>query len=194
LPNRRVGDFNQALMELGALRCRLHEPLCKSCPLEADCRAAKLHLQSRFRPTVTRREPVLQHEAAIVIRRGTQVLLAQRARHGRWPNLWEFPRVLIRATDGPRTVERLLLAANGVHAGVGRRLGQIQHTIMHYRVSVKLYEGAYAVGVFSNPSYENARWVKFAGAMPGPAGTPQRRLWQLALDALSSKARGRDVR
>src|SRR5262245_25283601 len=46
LPARRVGDFNQALMELGALVCTPATPRCDACPLAADCTARRLALQS----------------------------------------------------------------------------------------------------------------------------------------------------
>ena len=46
LPSRRVGDFNQALMELGALVCTPTAPRCGECPLAADCAARRLGLQA----------------------------------------------------------------------------------------------------------------------------------------------------
>ena len=45
LPSRRVGDFNQALMELGALVCTPDAPRCSECPLADDCVARRLGLQ-----------------------------------------------------------------------------------------------------------------------------------------------------
>ena len=48
LPAKRVGDFNQAMMELGALVCTPAAPRCDDCPLAADCVARRLGLQAEI--------------------------------------------------------------------------------------------------------------------------------------------------
>ena len=91
LPPRRVGDFNQALMELGALVCTPAAPRCAECPLAADCAARRLGLQDAIPARTPPPEPMEVREAAVVVRRGERVLLLQRPAEGRWASLWEFP-------------------------------------------------------------------------------------------------------
>src|SRR5579885_1721505 len=92
LPHRRVGDFNQALMELGALVCTPTAPRCEACPLADDCVARRLGRQDEIPAKAPPPAITEVREAAVVVRRGADVLLAQRPESAsRWANLWEFP-------------------------------------------------------------------------------------------------------
>ncbi len=101
LPPRRAGDFNQALMELGALVCTPAAPRCPECPLAADCAARRLGLQEAIPARTPPPETVNVREAAVVVRRGEQVLLLQRPATGRWASLWEFPHGPLAAEEAP---------------------------------------------------------------------------------------------
>lgn len=59
LPPGQAGDFNQALMDLGATVCTPRAPLCSECPLAEDCRARKLGQEERF--PLRRRRRALPH-------------------------------------------------------------------------------------------------------------------------------------
>src|SRR5262245_53672998 len=91
LPRQRVGAFNQALMELGALVCTPTAPRCDECPLRTKCHARRMGLQESipYRPAAPQTVDV--QEAAIVLRQGPRVLLVQRPERGRWARMWEFP-------------------------------------------------------------------------------------------------------
>jgi A/G-specific adenine glycosylase len=97
LPSRNIGEFNQALMELGALVCTATTPRCDRCPLIRDCVARRRGLQDKI-PVRSRVQTVQQvNEVAVVVRRRGRVLLVQRLATGRWAALWEFPREIGRA-------------------------------------------------------------------------------------------------
>jgi A/G-specific adenine glycosylase len=86
LDSRRPGDFNQAIMELGALVCLPAAPLCTKCPVVSLC--ATRGNQPR-RKTIRRRKAVLNYMLA---RRNGSVLLQQRPRHSSlMPGMWELP-------------------------------------------------------------------------------------------------------
>src|SRR5262249_29742841 len=91
LPRRRVGDFNQALMELGALVCTVKEPKCGRCPLTSMCMAQRAGLQQELPVKSARKSIVEVDEVAVVVRKGPRVLVVQRPESGRWANMWEFP-------------------------------------------------------------------------------------------------------
>jgi A/G-specific adenine glycosylase len=100
LAPERPGDYNQALMELGATVCTPKGPLCAQCPLAVLCRAQARGTQlerptSRPRPARPRRA-----RAAAWIWRGegaaAQVLLARRRPAGLLGGLWELPAVPLR--------------------------------------------------------------------------------------------------
>ena len=84
LPEKNCGDFNQALMELGALVCLPANPRCEKCPLRNVCRRGSLP---------ARRKPALQQvkESAVFIQRAGKVFLRQRPATGLLAGLWELP-------------------------------------------------------------------------------------------------------
>ena len=70
LPRKRVGDFNQALMELGALVCTPRAPDCPKCPLKAECLARREGLQERIPRQPGRPATVEVREVCVVARGG----------------------------------------------------------------------------------------------------------------------------
>jgi A/G-specific adenine glycosylase len=86
LDKRHPGDFNQAMMELGALVCLPGQPLCESCPVASLCVARGPVAKS---PRQARRRAVLEYALA---RKNGSVLLRQRPRHSSlMPGMWELP-------------------------------------------------------------------------------------------------------
>lgn len=91
LPRHRCGDFNQALMELGAVICRPRSPLCSNCPVKRTCRAAALGLTDRV-PKPGQRAQLKPIELVVAaVRRDDRLLFARRPLDGLWPGLWELP-------------------------------------------------------------------------------------------------------
>src|SRR5438874_4557416 len=87
LPIRRVGDFNQALMELGALVCTPTEPQCGKCPLGGSCAAKRAGIQESI-PVRSKPPAVTEvYETATIVRRVGKVLLVRRPANGRWSNM-----------------------------------------------------------------------------------------------------------
>ena len=94
-PPAKAGDYNQALMELGALVCLPNgAPLCEQCPLGRLCRAraagTALSLPQKTPPKARRITPVT---VALVLNEG-RVLLQQRPAKGLLAGLWEYPNEL----------------------------------------------------------------------------------------------------
>ena len=86
LDRRNPGDFNQAMMELGALVCLPGKPLCAVCPVAAMCSARG---PVGTRPRQARRRAVLSYALA---RRRESVLLEKRpATRSLMPGMWELP-------------------------------------------------------------------------------------------------------
>ena len=88
LDARRPGDFNQAMMELGALVCLPAQPQCHACPVAGLC-SSRGPTERRERPQ--RRRAVLQYGLS---RRNGSVLLRQRDRESSlMPGMWELPEI-----------------------------------------------------------------------------------------------------
>jgi A/G-specific adenine glycosylase len=91
VPEKNPGDFNQAMMELGALICTPRDPQCSRCPLSLDCLALRKGWQDSIPPprrTAARKK--LSYPCAI-LRKGDSVLIARRPIATLLPGLWEFP-------------------------------------------------------------------------------------------------------
>ncbi|HKD59961.1 MAG TPA: A/G-specific adenine glycosylase [Terracidiphilus sp.] len=87
---RRPGDFNQALMELGATVCAPRSPQCLVCPWAAECRTLGEHRTPKRAPMTSREVGCM-----LVVREcseGDEVLLEQRATTNTvMPGMWELP-------------------------------------------------------------------------------------------------------
>ena len=109
-PSKSAGDFNQALMELGALICKPTQPACGKCPLRGHCQARMQERQHEIPQARRGAKTVEVREAAVVIRKSKRVLLVKRPDGGRWAGLWEFPRCECLATESAEDAVRNLLS------------------------------------------------------------------------------------
>jgi len=138
LPLGRAGDYNQALMDLGATICTPKSPDCDHCPLAQDCQARALGVQED-RPVKLPRKKVPQLTVtAAVIRRDGRVLLAQRPPDGLLGGLWEFPGGTLEESDPDlRTcLQREIWEELGVRLRVGAPFGKYKHAYTHFKISL----------------------------------------------------------
>jgi A/G-specific adenine glycosylase len=182
LPNRDVGTFNQALMELGALVCTPAAPRCTQCPLAARCLARRLGNQSSIPARTPSPEILPVQETAVVVRRGLEVLLVQRPPNGRWASLWEFPHGPLLDGESPQdAASRLLHQLTGFQATVGLELLTIRHSITRYRITLTCVEAEHTGGTFQSAFYVEGRWLSLADLAAYPVSSPQRRLARFLL-------------
>jgi len=132
----RPGDWNQALMELGATVCRPEQPTCLLCPLRARCVALATGRVAEIpapRPRPARRSLYL---AVAVARKGDAVLLVRRQGTGLFGGLWELPSVECAAGD-----EVAALRARWPEIGRSpRSLGRVERTLTHRALTLAIYE------------------------------------------------------
>lgn len=133
------GDWNQALMELGATVCTPDSPSCGACPIAKDCVAFKKGLQDQLPLADAERKAVPVRMTCLWIVRDGKVLLWRRSNAERLlKDLWGLPE------------------ARHLAAAPGRRLARVSHTITNHDLSVELRQAALPVA----PSLPNeAKWV-----------------------------------
>lgn len=91
LERTRPGDWNQALMELGATVCRPKSPDCPRCPVQDWCEARKRGIQNEL-PTWTPKPKSKEHEWRLVIPVWNGLLGIQQIPQGEWwEGMWSFP-------------------------------------------------------------------------------------------------------
>jgi len=93
LPNHNIGDFNQALMELGATICTPTNPQCTKCPLRGSCKAFKRKKQLKYPIKGQRQKIQKKNEYAVVFyhEKTQKILLKKQGENERWGGLWAFP-------------------------------------------------------------------------------------------------------
>jgi A/G-specific adenine glycosylase len=149
LPASGGRDFNQALMELGALLCRSRQPLCGLCPVRADCLAYAKGNPEDYPARRKRAERPVVRACLAIAKRGDFVLMRQRPPEGLWGGLWEFPWIEHDATESNsrRTARGTARETTGLSAllaqlrlgkaGLGnagqdaRQIGTVHHGLTH---------------------------------------------------------------
>jgi A/G-specific adenine glycosylase len=174
LPKGEAGDYNQALMDLGATICLPKNPRCLLCPLMEICEARKNGTQE-LRPVMKPKKAVPHHvhAAAVILQRG-RVLLAQRPPEGLLGGMWEFPNG--RVVENPaKELTKVLFATTKLRVKKGAELGVIQHAYTHFKVTVH----AFRCTPLSIPKSKNLKWVKLADLDDYPMGKVDRQIARL---------------
>jgi A/G-specific adenine glycosylase len=141
LPRRSISDFNQALMELGALVCTPRSPRCLVCPLRDDC-VAKRDGQEELLPELPARAKTTEvvMGAAVVEERG-KILFYRRTRTELLRDLWELPLGECAKGEPPReAIVREAKEIYGMALDVGEELLRVRHTIMNRRITLHAFE------------------------------------------------------
>lgn len=134
-PAQRPGDFNEALMELGALVCLPNgEPLCAQCPWGGICLARKQGRQAMLPVKAPRKaRKALCYTVALVVRGGSRpaLLLEQRPASGLLAGLWQP--LLLEGTLPEEAVRRALAArgVQGLAKGPAAQLPAAKHVFTH---------------------------------------------------------------
>ena len=198
LPPGRAGDYNQALMDLGATICTPRTPDCSSCPLFSGCQSRILGVQEE-RP-ISRAKPAIPHYivTAAVINRGQQVLIAQRPPDGLLGGLWEFPGGKLQSgEDLAACLQREICEELGVEIEVGDALGVYRHAYTHFRVTLHAYFCTLRNGGRPHAiQVDDVRWVTPLELSDYPMGKIDRQIskdlltfWQLPQEAAGEDQR-----
>lgn len=137
LPRKRCGDFNQALMELGALVCLPRGAArCEDCPLEMDCGARRSGSVERL-PVKGRKAPP-RKEAHVVaaIGRNDRWLVVRRPPRGLWGGLWELPTAVVDGSTARTTARDLVSDFVTVDGSLAPKpFCRIQHQLTHRTIT-----------------------------------------------------------
>ena len=139
LDTERPGDFNEALMDLGATVCIPGQPRCEECPLCGVCKAKAAGKEDVIPLRVTKKEVPAEALTVFVVRAETFYLLHRRPAKGLLAGMWEFPGC---AGEGRQGKEELtaLLAEMGITVGkVSRTSRKIRHVFSHKVWQLSVY-------------------------------------------------------
>ena len=171
LPKGEAGDYNQALMDLGATICLPKNPRCLLCPLMELCEARSLGIQDQ-RPVLKPKKetPHVVHAAAVIVQRG-RALLAKRPADGLLGGMWEFPNGQV-GGDPARELAKALKTGYKLKVRRGEALGIVQHAYTHFKVT----EHVFRCELVSIQKDKNLKWVRIKELDNYPMGKIDRQI------------------
>jgi A/G-specific adenine glycosylase len=171
LPKGQAGDYNQALMDLGATICVPKNPRCELCPLMKICVSRKNGTQD-VRPVLRPKKasPHYIHAAAVIINH-RRVLLAQRPPDGLLGGMWEFPNGRVKENPA-KELTKVINAAYSLKVKKKDALGVIQHAYTHFKVTVH----AFRCDCATIPKNKNLKWVRMNELDDYPMGKVDRQI------------------
>jgi len=175
LPRGKAGDFNQAVMDLGALVCTPKNPGCEHCPLRSECEAFRNNTRGAY--PVKERKASIPHYivVAAVIHRGDSVLIDKRKARGLLGGLWEFPGGKVEVGEDLQTaLMREIKEELGVDLTVGGEIGIYRHAYTHFRVTVHVFAGEINQGVPQALEADEIAWAAVNDLAHYPMGKVDR--------------------
>lgn len=168
-PQKRVADFNQAMMDLGAGVCTRSKPQCVNCPLQGVCVANAKGQQAEYPGKKPKKKiPVRETQMLLLSNKNNEVLLQRRPPAGIWGGLLSLPEVSMDDELGLWSERHL-----GFALKEQKRWPVMRHTFSHFHlditpVVVKAIDKAPTMSVM-----EGAEWVWYkdgvdSGGLPAP--------------------------
>lgn len=169
-PTTQVADFNQAMMDLGAMICTRSKPKCSLCPLQADCQANARQAWAEFPAKKPKKTLPERTGYFLILKQGSKVLLTQREAKGIWGGLFSFPQFA--------SLKELKRSISTKNLQISQQLIAFRHTFSHFHLDiypilvelpadcVQEQNGNYAVGISSKSEY----WYDLC--RPGEIGLP----------------------
>ncbi|MCL7454098.1 MAG: A/G-specific adenine glycosylase [Anaerolineae bacterium] len=142
LPSGQAGDFNQALMDLGAMICTPTTPQCLLCPLLGSCRSQQEGIQNELPIRATRgHRPHRDVTAGVIWDDNDHVLITRRPLDGLLGGLWEFPGGKRRPGEAlPACLHREISEELAIQIQVGELLVTIEHVFTHFFMTLYAFD------------------------------------------------------
>jgi len=137
IPTGKARDYNQALMELGALVCQPSAPQCIRCPISRHCEAKRTGDPTVFPEFGVTKKWIEVTHVSCFVELDNRLLIVQRPLEKLWGGLWELPRVAV-LSDEPvdLAAKRAVFETVGLIVDCVRPFGSIRHVVTNRKVSL----------------------------------------------------------
>ena len=154
-------DFNQALMDLGAIICTPKKPSCSSCPLQNFCVAYTKYDPEDFpKKEMTKIKPLQEIGIGLVFNQKGELLIDQRLESSSMGGMWEFPGgKKIPNESIETTIERELKEELGIVVNVGEKLLSFEHAYTHKKLYFTVHICAWISGQPKPLASQKLLWV-----------------------------------
>jgi A/G-specific adenine glycosylase len=160
MPAADCRDYNEALMELGAVVCVPRNPSCGVCPVRTHCRALAASAQDQYPRSAPSRPVPHKHVTAGIIWKKDRFLITLRPARGMLGGLWEFPGG--KAEPGetlPECLKREIREELGIEIRVLRRRVSVNHAYTHFRITLHAFECLAGPGRIRPAACDDFRWI-----------------------------------
>ena len=159
----RPGDFNQAMMELGATVCTPTAPPCPRCPVRTVCRAFADGAPEAY-PVKKKKAPVPHYDIAVgLVFDGDCLLIQRRPEDKMLGGLWEFPGGK-REPGEPieEACRRELREELGIEVEIESLFGKVSHAFTHFKITLYAFRCRIRIGTPQPQDGVPMRWVPIA--------------------------------
>jgi A/G-specific adenine glycosylase len=162
VPVAAPGDFNQALMELGATVCTPRGARCEACPLARRCAAKARGLVDILPELPAREKATPVHMVAGIVSRAGRVLVTQLGADApRWAGMWLFPNTEVARGEAPEAaVQRVLTSSVGLRGKPTGIVCVVRHTVTRFRITLDAYRASCDNGAAHARSVAEIAWKK----------------------------------
>ena len=154
-------DFNQALMDLGAIICTPKKPSCSSCPLQNFCVAYTKYDPEDFpKKEMTKIKPLQEIGIGLVFNQKGELLIDQRLESSSMGGMWEFPGGKKNPGEPiEKTIQRELKEEVGIGVKVGEKLLSFEHAYTHKKLYFTVHICAWISGQPKPLASQKLLWV-----------------------------------
>jgi len=140
IPGDTPGDFNQAVMELGALVCTPKNPRCDECPISEYCGARQTQTTVLY-PVISKKQKIPEYQVGLgLIVRDGQFLIQKRPSTGHLAGLWELPGGKASQDETPvQALKRKCLEELGLDVNVYYKTAEASHVYSHFKIRVSVH-------------------------------------------------------
>jgi A/G-specific adenine glycosylase len=190
VPNRRAGDLNQAMMEIGSQVCRPRDPLCERCPLRTACVARKENRVHRLPATSTVESKTRVRQVVVAIRRGDRILMRQSGVDERWPGLWDLARFESSRSHSIQRIEHQIREQTGLRVTIGDEEFALRFGVTRFAIDLRCHQALEVVGRLRASRDAHWKWIPRHALEHMPLNRTARRIVvRLGLAKVSKKAR-----
>ena len=160
LYRKDAGNYNQAMMELGALICKPKQPDCDNCPISSECEAYKTGTVLSY-PVVNQRSAVPTYQISVgVVRRSDTLLITRRSEQGLLGGLWEFPGGKIKQGESAQhACIREIEEETGLKVDVVDHLATVKHAYTHFKIVMQVFVCRYLSGDIRLEGPTDYAWI-----------------------------------
>jgi A/G-specific adenine glycosylase len=163
LDQSEPGNFNQAIMELGAIICRPKNPKCQECPITFFCGSFRTSQQNKYPITVKSKSTPEYHIAVGIIHNNDHILITQRQLKGLLGGLWEFPGGRVKqGENAEQACIRKVKEKINLDVEITGFLTRINHAYTHFKIVMDVFDCGVQSGRVTLNGPADYRWIDIA--------------------------------